>query len=76
MKGNGVLVMDEQKLSYRDADVKYSDTWIQVLRNQLNIISTSVFLLENDISDGNIIDRQRYLQKIKEAMERINVIVK
>lgn len=68
--------MEDNKVSYENYNHPFSDDWMQVLRNQLNIISTSVFLMENDNSEASKMDQLRYLQKIKEAMERINIIVK
>ncbi|MCK5076339.1 MAG: hypothetical protein KAR38_08180 [Calditrichia bacterium] len=68
--------MEDQRINFKSYSNPYSEDWMQVLRNQLNIISTSVFLLETDVTETNKLDRLRYLQKIKEAMERINIIVK
>ncbi|MCK5075307.1 MAG: hypothetical protein KAR38_02975 [Calditrichia bacterium] len=68
--------MEDNKVSYENYNHPFSDDWMQVLRNQLNIISTSVFLMENDNTEASKMDQLRYLQKIKEAMERINIIVK
>lgn len=68
--------MEDNKVSYENYNHPFSDDWMQVLRNQLNIISTSVFLMENDNTEARKMDQLRYLQKIKEAMERINIIVK
>mgnify|MGYP001556897537 CR=1 FL=1 len=70
------FIMEERKIAFQDYKHPYSEDWMQMLRNQLNIISTSVFLLETENGDINSMDKLRYVQKIKEAMERINIIVK
>ena len=68
--------MEESKMNYKNYNHQYNDDWMQMLRNQLNIISTSVFLLETENSETDKMDKLRYVRKIKEAMERINIIVK
>lgn len=53
----------------------FEENWKEALRNQLNIISTSIFLLEKGILQQNPVDAMRYIEKMKEAMERIKVIL-
>jgi hypothetical protein len=63
------LIMKEEEKSY------YEQNWKEALRNQLNIISTSIFLMEKGLKNNNVADAHRYLEKMKDAMERIKIIL-
>lgn len=53
----------------------YQENWKEALRNQLNIISTSIYLMEKNIASHQSEDAMRYIQKMKEAMERIKILL-
>lgn len=66
--------MEELMMKTRK-ESEFEENWLEALRNQLNIISTSIFLMEKAVANNNTADHMRYLQKMREAMERIKIII-
>lgn len=51
----------------------YKD-FLSVIRSRLNVIGTSMYLLENSLDDNNVTQR-RYIEKINEELEMIRKFI-